>query len=450
MPTSEKVSRMIETAIAVNGLGKRFRIAKVRRRNDSVRELLTEGITGPFRRTWKMLRGKADSAAELDETFWAFRNISFGIRRGEVVGIVGRNGAGKSTLLKILSRITLPTEGTAEIHGRVGSLLEVGTGFHQELSGRENIFLNGAILGMRRTEIERKMDEIIEFSEIGKFIDTPIKHYSSGMTMRLAFSVAAHLEPEIMMVDEVLAVGDASFQRKCLGKMDEFSNQGRTVLFVSHNMGAVTQLCSRVLWLEKGELRMDGPADEVVSAYLSKGSDNHGVWNNEVGPDETREAWLKRARLLDVAGEAITTVSFEDPFRIEVDYKIHRPVRGLSVLVKLVDARGDVVFESTDIDDSPRQHQVREPGSYRSVCHMPSHLLKPGRYHVTLMAYVHATRKVCVFGDGVLTFDVTAKGYRMHAPRLGAVTPVLKWTVTEQNHVGESDGGRQERLGTAI
>jgi len=261
---------MSETAIRVEGLSKQYRIGGPQARYKTFRESLTEAVQAPFRRAAKLVRGQAYGAAEMDETIWALKDISFEIKRGEVVGIIGRNGAGKTTLLKILSRITEPTEGYAEIHGRVGSLLEVGTGFHPELTGRENIYLNGAILGMKRVEIDRKFDEIVAFAEIEKFIDTPVKHYSSGMYVRLAFAVAAHLEPEILLIDEVLAVGDAEFQRKCLGKMEDVAHRGRTVLFVSHNMAAIQALCSSCFLLESGRLALSGTADRVTAFYLQK------------------------------------------------------------------------------------------------------------------------------------------------------------------------------------
>jgi lipopolysaccharide transport system ATP-binding protein len=236
---------MSYTAIRVDNLSKQYRIGGPQKKYETLRDTLANTLATPLRRAGKLLRGQATGAAELDATIWALRDVSFKVQRGEVVGIIGRNGAGKSTLLKILSRITEPTLGVAEIRGRVGSLLEVGTGFHQELTGRENIYLNGAILGMKRHEIEHKFDEIVAFAEVEKFIDTPVKHYSSGMHLRLAFAVAAHLEPEILLVDEVLAVGDAAFQKKCLNKMEDVGQQGRTVLFVSHNMPAITRLCER-------------------------------------------------------------------------------------------------------------------------------------------------------------------------------------------------------------
>jgi lipopolysaccharide transport system ATP-binding protein len=260
---------MSDIAIQVDSLGKQYRIGGKREGYKTLRDSLTNAFVSPFRRARKLLQGHAYGAAELDETIWALRDISLEVKRGEVVGIIGRNGAGKTTLLKILSRITEPTEGQAEIRGRVGSLLEVGTGFHPELTGRENIYLNGAILGMRKAAIEQKFDEIVDFAEIEKFVDTPVKHYSSGMYVRLAFAVAAHLEPEVLLVDEVLAVGDLGFQRKCLGKMSDVAREGRTVLFVSHNLAAVKHLCQTGIVLDSGRIVHEGTATEAVHAYRS-------------------------------------------------------------------------------------------------------------------------------------------------------------------------------------
>jgi lipopolysaccharide transport system ATP-binding protein len=253
--------------ITVEHLSKLFHLTQLQQRHNTLRDALMDGLTAPKR--W--FSRKQPATGEPDELLWALRDISFELKQGDVIGIIGRNGAGKSTLLKILSRITEPTEGRAVIHGRVGSLLEVGTGFHPELSGRENIYLNGAILGMHRTEIERKFDEIVAFAEIERFLDTPVKRYSSGMYVRLAFAVAAHLEPEVLVVDEVLAVGDAAFQKKCLGKMGDVAQQGRTVLFVSHNMNAVQRLCPRAILLERGRLLADGPSEEIITRYWSSG-----------------------------------------------------------------------------------------------------------------------------------------------------------------------------------
>ena len=257
-----------KTAIQVNGLSKQYRIGARKERYQTFRDTIAQAFSAPFRRAIKLLQGQAYGAAEMDEAIWAVKDVSFEVKKGEVLGIIGRNGAGKSTLLKILSRITEPTEGEALLYGRVGSLLEVGTGFHFELTGRENIYLSGAILGMRKKEIENKFDEIVSFAEIDKFIDTPIKYYSSGMYVRLAFAVAAHLEPEILLVDEVLAVGDVAFQKKCLGKMETVAGEGRTILFVSHRMETIINLCPRTILLENGKIVEDGPTQKVVDRYL--------------------------------------------------------------------------------------------------------------------------------------------------------------------------------------
>ena len=255
------------TMLHVENLGKQYFIGR-REKYRTFRESLTQSLSAPFRRSIQALRGQGQQAAGLDQALWALRGVSFEIQQGDVVGVIGRNGAGKSTLLKILSRITEPTTGRVRIRGRVGSLLEVGTGFHPELTGRENIYLNGAILGMRKNEIERKFDEIVDFAETEAFLDTPVKHYSSGMYVRLAFAVAAHLEPEILLVDEVLAVGDIAFQKKCLGKMGDVARTGRTVLFVSHNMAAIAALCNRAFLLDHGQLVAAGETAEVIDRYM--------------------------------------------------------------------------------------------------------------------------------------------------------------------------------------
>src|SRR5271169_1766685 len=250
---------MSEIVIHVEGLGKRYRVGE-RERYLALRDVLTRAFTAPFRRAQER---------RTRDYLWALRDVSFDVQQGEVVGLIGRNGAGKSTLLKLLARITRPTTGSAEIHGRVGSLLEVGTGFHPELTGRENVYLSGSILGMKKKEIQGKFDAIVEFANVEQFIDTPLKHYSSGMQMRLAFAVAAHLEPEILLVDEVLAVGDIQFQKKCLGKMQEVSRSGRTIIFVSHQMNQIRQLCERVLWIDAGQIRESGPTGQIVAKYES-------------------------------------------------------------------------------------------------------------------------------------------------------------------------------------
>jgi len=308
---------MSDIAIRVENLSKQYRIGGPQARYKTIRESLTEAVQAPFRRLSSVVRGQ--SSAVSNETIWALKDVSFEVKRGEVVGIIGRNGAGKSTLLKILSRITEPTEGRAEIHGRVGSLLEVGTGFHPELTGRENITLNGAILGMKRAEIERKFDEIVDFAEIEKFIDTPVKHYSSGMYVRLAFAVAAHLEPEILLVDEVLAVGDAAFQKKCLGKMGDVAREGRTVLFVSHNMAAIEGLCPRVLVLKTGELAYDGANQEGLAYYFESLYTNSDTplrdRKDRKGSGEIRAVDI---RIFNQDGEETSHIGMSESFCVEV------------------------------------------------------------------------------------------------------------------------------------
>jgi lipopolysaccharide transport system ATP-binding protein len=419
---------MSNVAIRAEGLGKQFFIGGVREQHDSIRELLVGAVTAPFRRAANLLRGQAAAAAELNEAFWALREVSFEVAHGEVVGIVGRNGAGKSTLLKILSRITEPDEGGADIYGRVGSLLEVGTGFHPELTGRENIFLNGAIIGMRRVEIERKFDEIVAFSEVERFIDTPVKHYSSGMYLRLAFAVAAYLEPEILLVDEVLAVGDAAFQKKCLGKMGSVAREGRTILFVSHNMAAVTQLCQRAIWLDKGRIRQSGPAAEVVAAYLSAGTQGHAQWTNPRPPAAGSETHLASAGLRGPQGESATLTDFDRPFQIEIQCDVLQPVRDLSVACQLLDMQGNLVFETMTTDMPEWKGAAWQTGRYLMRVYVSAPLLKPGRYHLNVVAFIDWV-KLIEKHEGVLTFDVSEVGYRLNPGRYGVIAPVFPWSV---------------------
>ena len=330
---------MSQVAIRVENLSKQYQIGSRQHGQQrfgykSLRDVLTDTMTAPIRRAKSLLLGSAYGASEMNETIWALKDVSFEIKRGEVVGIIGRNGAGKSTLLKILSRITEPTEGQATIYGRVGSLLEVGTGFHPELTGRENIYLNGAILGMRQAEIERQFDAIVDFSGVEKFVDTPVKHYSSGMYLRLAFAVAAHLEPEILLVDEVLAVGDAQFQKKCLGKMGDVAEQGRTVLFVSHNMAAIRTLCQRGILLNAGQIAYDGEISESVIKYMDNAGERKGsilervtychpdvqlerITVNGFASDEYHLSSETRSLTIEVAGELAR------PKRLELEARIY-------------------------------------------------------------------------------------------------------------------------------
>ena len=341
---------MSQPAIRVVDLGKEYHIG-LERKTRSLREAIVDAATGPIRRAGKLLRGQATGAAELDAVHWALRDVSFEVPYGDVVGVIGGNGAGKSTLMKILSKITEPTRGFADIRGRVGSLLEVGTGFHEELSGRENIYLNGAILGMRKTEIARKFDEIIAFAEIDKFLDTPVKHYSSGMYVRLAFSVAAHLEPEILLVDEVLSVGDVAFQKKCLGKMSQVHRSGRTVLFVSHNMATVENLCSTTIVLQDGKIAYIGPSKEAIQFYLQSTVEREpaaeeGLGDNRWSNPEHRKNRSKddvinytRIELKNLEGQPIHFVRSGEPVVIRLHYRASkddiRPIFGVGISTEL-------------------------------------------------------------------------------------------------------------------
>ncbi len=331
---------MTDIAIRVENLSKLYHIGRARRRHDTLRDVIAD-----FR--WPILDfGKRNPKSPIpnpkSEILWALRDVSFEVQRGEVVGVIGRNGAGKSTLLKILSRITEPTSGRAEIHGRVGSLLEVGTGFHPELTGRENIYLNGAILGMKRTEIDRKFDEIVAFAEIERFLDMPVKHYSSGMYVRLAFAVAAHLEPEILLVDEVLAVGDAAFQKKALGKMGEVTQEGRTVMFVSHSMPTIENLCKQVFWINAGTIVQSGESRQVVAQYAN--SVNQTIEDRKIGEYQnfghrrgTGEAQFTAFRLLDEYGQHKSVFSLDEALRMEADYMAYSNIDNVMFSFGIVD-----------------------------------------------------------------------------------------------------------------
>lgn len=406
-------------AVRVENLSKQFTLGQ-RWHHDTLRDHLVRSL--------KTLSGGRREPRR-DGTIWALRDVSFEVGRGEVIGIIGSNGAGKSTLLKILSRVTEPTAGYAEIRGRVGSLLEVGVGFfHPELTGRENIYLSGAILGMKKNEIDQKREGIIAFAGVERFIDTPVKRYSSGMLVRLAFAVAAHLEQEILFVDEVLAVGDAEFQRKCLRKMGEVSREGRTVLFVSHSMAAITHLCPRALWLKAGRLEADGASSEVVSAYLSSGLAARSLWRNP-SPDRPSDTGLHlaAARVISRENQPITVVGFRSPFRIEIEYEVGRPLRDLSILVRVVDSIGEILWTSWDSDpDRWNSGLVRDTGHYVSVCTIPPHLLKPGPYRVDVGA---RSPESFSLHEGALSFEISEVGYTLHPWRRGVIAPLLEWDV---------------------
>jgi lipopolysaccharide transport system ATP-binding protein len=406
---------MSDPAISVRNLGKRYVLGALRR---SARSSL--GLRGLF--------GSDGSGSGKD--FWALRRVEFDVRPGEVVGIVGRNGAGKSTLLKLLSRITEPTEGSIRLRGRVGSLLEVGTGFHPELSGRENVFLNGAILGMRHAEISRRFDEIVAFADMAGFIDTPVRRYSSGMFMRLAFSVAAHLDTEILIVDEVLAVGDAGFQRKCLGKMGDIAGHGRTVLFVSHNLQAVRRLCNRCVLLKAGAVVSDGPTEEVLAAYAADAepSGAERTWPDGPSAPGDDRVRLRAVRLIGGDGRPGCVFDSRSPITVEIDIRVLRPLDNLRLSIRLL-CDGEVVFTSTDHSHKGRA-QNRIPGMYRSRCVLPGSLLNGHRYSVTVGADV-PFQDVLYLEEAAVGFSVDmAEGvsglYAESWP--GYVCPELKWS----------------------
>lgn len=376
---------MSQPVITVEGLGKRYLIGH-QVRHDTLRDRIAYGARGLLRR-WKHSVGGTTT----QEEFWALRDVSFEIKQGEVVGIIGRNGAGKSTLLKILSRITEPTTGRASIRGRVASLLEVGTGFHPELTGRENVYLNGAILGMTRTETRRKFDEIVAFAEVERFLDTPVKHYSSGMYVRLAFAVAAHLEPEILIVDEVLAVGDTAFQQKCLGKMQTIANgEGRTVLFVSHNMIAVQRLCRSVLLMERGRSHFLGPVDKAIESYLNLDSADAILDADQslILADRPQNGngtvHFRRLRLLDDQGRPVASSTIGQSLTIEVEFEVLDYSPALVVGIGVHDSLGEALF-ATHWNDQGQTHDL-VAGIWRTSCRFDPNYLRVGTYPISLGA----------------------------------------------------------------
>jgi lipopolysaccharide transport system ATP-binding protein len=394
---------MSKIAIEVAGLGKKYHIGSAQKSHYRLTDQVVDTFMTPFRRAGKLLRGQATSAAELDETIWALKDVSFQIKPGEVVGIIGRNGVGKSTLLKILSGITDPTEGYADIYGRVGSLLEVGTGFHPELTGRENIYLNGAILGMKKFEIERKLDEIVAFAEIDKFLDTPVKHYSSGMHVRLAFSVAAHLEPEILLVDEVLAVGDMAFQRKCLGKMDDVAKTGRTVVFVSHNMGLLQQLCERGIFLQQGAVHTDGTIGEAVDAYLQ-------TLEQAKSQKLSERADRKGQGKVRLVGAEVTNNPNGSPAILKTGnparfvFQVDTLIPGMACNFNVYDTIGQPVTSFKSKVRGPEDSYDPQNG-LRFICELDELLLLPGRYRIDVA--ITGDNRLQDFIEAAAVFEVS-------------------------------------------
>jgi len=421
---------MSDTAIQVTNLGKRYRIGALVKRNDTLRDQIIDWSNQAIHRIQRKQIEPQDAGI-----LWALKDISFDVKKGQVLGVIGKNGAGKSTLLKVLSRITEPSQGEVHINGRVGSLLEVGTGFHPELTGRENIYLNGAILGMKRIEINRKFDEIVDFSEVGQFIDTPVKRFSSGMYLRLAFAVAAYMEPEILVVDEVLAVGDAEFQQKCLGKMSEVAQGGRTILFVSHNMSAILRLTQETIVLDKGRIIHRAPTPEAVDLYLSAGHDKAGerIWKADEIPSTAAPFQPEALRLIDLRGNIIDTVRSTEQVIIEIEYSLSAAVKGLRTGIYLYTARGEAVLTSFDTDEPEMFEKFtrRKAGKYVSRCTIPADLLNQGRYTVSMNASSYNVRRY--FRDEqVLDFTVDttgAPGMQWSEPRPGIIRPRLEWKI---------------------
>lgn len=415
-----------DIAIRVRGLGKKYTLGGSQEQYQTFRDAIVNSVMAPFKRFHR---------APHNEDFWALKDVSFDIEHGEVVGIIGRNGAGKSTLLKILSRITTPTEGTVELYGRVGSLLEVGTGFHPEMTGRENIFLNGSILGMKRVEVEQKFDEIVKFADIDKFIDTPVKRYSSGMYVRLAFAVAAHLDPEILVVDEVLAVGDAQFQKKCMGKMGEVAKEGRTVLFVSHNMAAMRQICPSCIWLDRGELKERGQTHNIIEHYLESTLPSNSTSTLTV--DDNKEIQLREIRIIDAKGNEQPRCNCDLPINIELIFKMKKTIPALYGWISLTKNDGTVVMISDSFDNEPNSLDNLDPGIHCIHIKIPARTLGAGNYYIsTSFAKNYHNNTITMDAPGIVysfvVFDETS--YRGNVPggRAGFFSTKLKWEICKE------------------
>ena len=418
---------MSDTIIQVENLSKKYILGRQQEGSSSYKSLRETIATG----VGSLFKGRSKARAAQEE-FWALKDVSFEIKQGDRVGIIGRNGAGKSTLLKVLSRITEPTNGSIRIKGRVASLLEVGTGFHPELTGRENIFLNGAILGMSKVEITQKFDEIVAFAEVEKFLDTPVKRYSSGMYVRLAFAVAAHLEPEILIVDEVLAVGDAQFQQKCLGKMEDVGREGRTVIFVSHNIGTVTQLCTKAIYLKQGQIVGIGSTNEIVSNYLLSGGSQsaHVTLHPKAESSKKKSLSFEEVSLVGHDGRYSSDLDVRYPFSLDLTYEVRKPVQNVELSVRIEAQDGRAVFTSHQSDLSPTCLDGRDVGTYKASIQVPGMFLMPGSYVVSIAAH----EPMVQFYDSherIIGFNVNETGtkfakYQKHH-EIGVVIADLPW-----------------------
>ncbi len=429
---------MPENAITVESISKRYRIGERQEASDTLGGAITDFVGRPLRnlRRLRRLSRFAENGRAAADVIWAVKDVSFEVGRGDVVGLIGRNGAGKSTLLKILSRITEPTSGRVVTSGRVASLLEVGTGFHMELTGRENIYLNGTVLGMKRREVERKFEEIVDFSGVEKFIDTPVKRYSSGMVVRLAFAVAAHLEPDILLVDEVLAVGDVAFQQKCLDKMRSVTREGRTILFVSHNMSAIQSLCERTIVVDAGEIVADGATDKSIAIYLDRSLHEGAVLAGESlvasveggKPKNSSTIWVKEIALLDEHGLPRTDYRSDEEITVSITYECLKSVSDLRLFVYVVDAQNDPLLVSANNDDI-RSHDFyrQEAGTYRATCTVPANLLGEKRFYLTVQLEQPKIEHLIL--NKILSFDVSFVGFHNNQYRKDVwIRPMLSWS----------------------
>ena len=404
---------MSDIAIKVENLGKQYHIGARQEQYPTLRSALVSNF--------KNLASWRSSKKSERNTIWALKDVFFEVKQGEVVGVIGRNGAGKSTLLKVLAHITEPTKGRVSLYGRVGSLLEVGTGFHPELTGRDNIYMNGAILGMKRAEIKRKFDEIVEFAEIEKFLDTPVKRYSSGMYVRLAFAVAAHLEPEILVVDEVLAVGDGAFQKKCLGKMDDVSKKGKTVLFVSHNMHSIQRLCPRSILLKSGKLIQDGQTNDIIQKYYSQNAQIRPEFLQPHDPEKNMH--LRRICLMTSSGEITNEYFYDQSIRVLIEYEVNKKTKGCIVWFDIRTSTDIIVFGSRDVISKESLENNREPGYYRTYVDLPARLLNAGNYYLVVGTIQS--------GLGIERIEVTDFSIpdigTPHKEYQGILQPILEW-----------------------
>lgn len=433
-------------AISAANLGKKYVISHETGGASyaALRDVMADAARRAASRVAGVFRGRARPPSRNYEDLWALRSVNFDVRAGEAIGVIGRNGAGKSTLLKVLSRITEPSEGRVSIAGRVASLLEVGTGFHPELTGRENVFLNGAILGMSRREILAKFDEIVAFAEVERFLDTPVKRYSSGMYVRLAFAVAAHLEPEILLVDEVLAVGDMEFRRKCLGKMQGVSQQGRTVLFVSHDMGNIANLCARTIWMDGGRVRTIGPTKEVIAEYVTSGAHLSGekVWSEPELAPGNENVRLHAVRFRS-GGKVTADVMIDEPLIIEMDYWNLRDSSKLISNIHLRDSMNGFVFASVNwpsasLEPDEWVNRDRPRGLYRTTCVIPASFLNSEQYSIDVGVQTHSLEWQ-VWEKSILSFAVHETGAMKKeymGSWVGVVRPKLAWTTRLMEAVG--------------